>query len=871
MTDQSQVKQKEKLISDAQTILGDKNTKPEDILTLAIELHGHDEIGMARKILEQAAQLKIDDLAVKNKIIQKWALSTYKDTHINRKKALELAIDILQQEFDLSADNEQETFGIAGAIYKRKWDIDGIKVHLEQSLIYYKKGYEKGVEQDQGYTAINAAFTLDLLAYHEQQRAVNLGTTSTIAEGRREEAHKIRQQIIDHLSVTLKNIKLEKDNYWPVVTLAEAYFGIGKNTDAKKWLAKAKKIPEIAEWERITTAKQLVHLAKLLPEENMSKAEKVLNEFLDGKVDAIQSMYRGKVGLALSGGGFRASFYHIGVLAKLAELDMLRHVEVLSCVSGGAILGTHYYLELRRLINDEKTKDEQVDRKDFINIVKNIEKNFLLGVQENPRVRVLASPWDNLKMIFSSNYSRTKRLGELYEKLIYSKIEDGEQNSERYLNGLYMYPEGDKTFLPRRDNWCRRCKIPELVLNCTTLNTGHNWQFTASWMGESPTQIDPDVDANDRYRRTYYNDAPEPYKKMRLGNAVSASSCVPGLFEPIVLDGLYEETTVRLIDGGIYDNQGVAGLLEQDCNVIISSDATGQKETEKDPGGGVIKPLLRTNTALIQRVRSSQYQDLKAKETAGILKGFAYVHLKQDLKGEDISWVDSTEAEEAKQDVNEITDYGIRKDIQKLLAGVRTDLDSFSDIEAYALMTSGYCAIEKAVEKSVKEFPLVTNKREKWDFLKVEAAMKQKKQGGEMYDRLISNLQVSPKTFGKIWTLDNTLNSLRTAIIVFFILTTVYIWYSHPGWQPFSGMFIWLSNKLTINAIMWTIGIVLIASLATAAFGKIKAKAIKYALNYQDLPRRILVGGGIGLIGWLGAYIHLRLFDKWFKKFGEIK
>ncbi len=55
-----------------------------------------------------------------------------------------------------------------------------------------------------------------------------------------------------------------------------------------------------------------------------------------------------KVGLALSGGGFRTSLYHIGVPARLAELDMLRYVEVISCVSVGSILGTYYYLELRR-------------------------------------------------------------------------------------------------------------------------------------------------------------------------------------------------------------------------------------------------------------------------------------------------------------------------------------------------------------------------------------------------------------------------------------------------------------------------------------------------------------------------------------------
>ena len=49
---------------------------------------------------------------------------------------------------------------------------------------------------------------------------------------------------------------------------------------------------------------------------------------------AVGRAYSGKVGLALSGGGFRASLFHIGVLARLAECNVLRRVEVLSCVSG---------------------------------------------------------------------------------------------------------------------------------------------------------------------------------------------------------------------------------------------------------------------------------------------------------------------------------------------------------------------------------------------------------------------------------------------------------------------------------------------------------------------------------------------------------
>ena len=54
-----------------------------------------------------------------------------------------------------------------------------------------------------------------------------------------------------------------------------------------------------------------------------------------------------KLGLALSGGGHRAAFFHIGVLAKLAELGLLRPVQVISTVSGGSIIGALYYLHAR--------------------------------------------------------------------------------------------------------------------------------------------------------------------------------------------------------------------------------------------------------------------------------------------------------------------------------------------------------------------------------------------------------------------------------------------------------------------------------------------------------------------------------------------
>ena len=51
----------------------------------------------------------------------------------------------------------------------------------------------------------------------------------------------------------------------------------------------------------------------------------------------------------------------------------------------------------------------------------------------------------------------------------------------------------------------------DLILNATSLNTGHNWQFTATWMGEPPSGVDPRVDGSERLRRLYYKQAPAPF------------------------------------------------------------------------------------------------------------------------------------------------------------------------------------------------------------------------------------------------------------------------------------------------------------------------------------------------------------------------
>jgi hypothetical protein len=248
-------------------------------------------------------------------------------------------------------------------------------------------------------------------------------------------------------------------------------------------------------------------------------------------------------------------------------------------------------------------------------------------------------------------------------------------------------------------------------------------------MGEPPSSIDTAIDSNYRLRRMYYRDAPEPHNKIRLGHAVAASACVPGLFEPIVLPELYEKKddnesgkktdpkgkgqaiNVRLVDGGVHDNQGIMSLLEQDCNVMIVSDASGQMDSDDNPSKGILGVPLRSNNILMARVREAQYRELEARKQSGVLRNLMFLHLKKDLEVNPIDWIGCEDPSEFGKDRPNLekgeTDYGIIKEVQKKLAAIRTDLDSFCDTEAYALMTSGYRMADFEFKKAIHKLSAI--------------------------------------------------------------------------------------------------------------------------------------------------------------------
>jgi len=402
-----------------------------------------------------------------------------------------------------------------------------------------------------------------------------------------------------------------------------------------------------------------------------------------------------RLGLALSGGGFRASFYHIGVLARMAELGMLKHVESISTVSGGSIVGAAYYLLLKALL--EGKGDKEIEDQDYVDLVARLETHFLQAVQRNLRMLTFANPLKNARMALP-RYSRSDAIGEVYERHIYRPLIDVGERRIR-MSDLLITPKGVAApFHPWDEavgNPVRVNKVPVLILNATSLNSGHNWYFTAMSMGEVPPRNMNlrDIDKKDRYRRVRYDEITTRKRYFLLGNAVAASAGVPGLFPPMSVSKLYKDRQVQLVDGGVYDNQGIAGLLDPDCvcTDFIISDASGQSDATDNPATDTLSVLVASSGIMGDRVREEMVNALEQTQPGHN----AYFHLTRGLFARDIEFNEGGVSKSAgvKMSSGIIAseqEFQVAERAQRLLAHVRTDLDSFTDVEAGCLEADGY-------------------------------------------------------------------------------------------------------------------------------------------------------------------------------------
>ncbi len=945
------VSQKLALINKARDVLRGEYMESSDLKKLLKELEVNDQFAYATEILLR--KMKEDEeqkISVTAKDYQTLAKYIYKDTSLPSSFKFEKALQQLHSHLNLDETGNCETLGLAGAVYKRKWQYDHRFKNLVLSRYYYKQGYihwrafineknkdEKDVRNDSGFTAINYAYMCELMATDKLEEWGNdTGFTAKISEDL-EEAVAARTFILNYfieldkkdwlyylkrrvarffVGETKASYPKVNKNKWAVATVAEACFGLGLYKEAKLFIRQFLADTTSQPWEIRTFNQQLLSIAYLqilrkkwyndfkvrqqarelkegtdiadIDYSNISGLQKHVSYVNDKESNECLQLFKecdgtastdvyndeenrnNKWGLALSGGGFRASLFHIGVLAALAEEDQLKHIEVLSCVSGGSIIGAYYYLKIKLLF--ENKEDGEIDKQDYINLIKEIETDFLQGVQKNLRMRIFSNLFLNIKIIFSKHYSRTHRLGELYEKYLFTKIlkdknifneEDRYSNllkrnkGKIFMSDLFINPKlrPGEQFNFNTDNWLRKNKIPQLILNATSVNTGHNWQFTASYMGEPAGSIEPDIDVKPRLRRMYYEDAPSRYKQFRLGYAVGASSCVPVMFHPMPMFDLYPGIDLQLIDGGLNDNQGIRSLLETECVNMIISDASGQLPTGNAAINNEAALFFRADNILQERLRELQFKDVIEREATTQINTLINLHLKNGLQQEPISWLYCADPPRTIYDINsnsetDLTKYGVLRNVQFRLSEIRTDLDSFSNTEAYALMYSGWSQTRLRFHPNLN-MDENAHTQTGWKFLGIKPFVTDMEKAAAI-DGLLKAGKYLPF---KLWYVSKFIRYFL--IFLLLISVAVIIFYTVTHWNEKLSV----SASVTVKGIAWMVAIYVIG-----VFSKLLANL----LDYKGYVWKKILDVIIAVAGFLICWIYVVVFNPIYNKIGKL-
>lgn len=287
-------------------------------------------------------------------------------------------------------------------------------------------------------------------------------------------------------------------------------------------------------------------------------------------------MDKKKIGLALSGGGYRAAAYHIGTLRALNRLGILDKVDVISAVSGGSITAAYYALHKDNYEKFESSFIKKLQRgvlcSTIIYLLLVLSIPLLIGFLLGwwlviPEVIILLICWYQILPV--SYFIESS-----YNRLFFQK---------RKLSDL---PPS-----------------PVIAINATDVANGKLYTFSQLKMG-----------GYTYYQNGDYTTSPFDHTQFPIAKAVMASSCVPFAFSPIKISREFckENTEIPiLIDGGLYDNQGTHKLSMSNsryhADYIIVSDA-GNTQINANRILNPICLLIKTSDIMMDRIKRFQRQ-----------------------------------------------------------------------------------------------------------------------------------------------------------------------------------------------------------------------------------------------------------------------
>ena len=315
-----------------------------------------------------------------------------------------------------------------------------------------------------------------------------------------------------------------------------------------------------------------------------------------------------KIGLAFSGGGYRAAAYHIGVLRTLHRMGILDKVDVISSVSGGSIIAAYYALNLSEGFDEfEKSFIEKLQHSVVTEVYLTGITSIVIAVALFIVLPFFISFIANLLFLLVAVILFFYQ----YRVLPWNKFIEKQYTK-------HFFGEAKLKDLPEK---------PLVAINATDVETGTLFTFSRDKMS--------------CYKYTY---AKEPTKfhgeEFPVSKAVMASSCVPHLFPPVRVDECYQEgkklPNVLLVDGGLYDNQGAHKLTQTNSSYYteycIVSDA-GNTYLTNEGSRNSLRLVLKTINIMMNRIRSMQ-SFLNMFTQLHPDSRFAYVALKWDENDE---------------------------------------------------------------------------------------------------------------------------------------------------------------------------------------------------------------------------------------------
>ncbi len=338
------------------------------------------------------------------------------------------------------------------------------------------------------------------------------------------------------------------------------------------------------------------------------------------------------IGLALSGGGFRATLYHLGVIRYLRDAGLLPLVTDIASVSGGSIVAAHLVLNWDRYVGDDAAFAAAAGE-------------VIRFVQHDVRNRIV------------------RRLPLLFPMRALAKgggFSAGRFTPNALLERTYReFLYGDKRLfeLPER---------PGLHILATNVSDGVLSVFNRDGLHIQKRE----AAGEDPFRHV-------PGCTAALAKVVGASSAFPGFFPPVeitaadlgVRDGHFPAEAFT--DGGVYDNLGIRAfrwLRDHRGNTldrVFVSDAGKPFQILGESSLGFVAQSIRATDILWDRVWQLE------RENFGTGSAFHFVPAASIVPREE-------------------DPHSLHPVIQAEIASIRTDLDRFSDLEVDALVGHGY-------------------------------------------------------------------------------------------------------------------------------------------------------------------------------------